>query len=616
MAIVQISRITHRKGLQENLPQLDGGELGWSTDSQRLFIGNGTTEEPPQGDGAPAVGNTEILTEHSDIFDIIGNYTYKGEEAGYTVQTGPNPNNAVERSLQDKLDDHASVRDFGAVGDGQTDDTAAINRAFFELFCRGATALARRSLFFPAGEYLVSSTILIPPYARVVGEGIDSSIIKYLPTEWSDTESYSAGQGVIKSTGANQGRYQAKVDVPAGTAIDNSSFWSEVEGIVVRTCDNDQESGPNNGIFGRISSRYNVVEGITFESAEPLSNDFPVVVGLVESARDLTFRNCAFRGPATSTSVLGAPSTTEAAPAIDELFPETYAFQISSPLRGDSSTLITRGIILDSCLFSGQSRGVYAQDDVEGITVQNSSFETLFQGVHLNKAAGTIGPTGFRSLQNRFDNVYSNGLIFDESQRNISGYNIFENVGNAGNVPNYKQSIIIITDRNNLSIGDVFLRTDTEALESPRIDIGNAESLAIEMAERISLGSYNRDVGSSATLNNNTSAETTIFTKDAWPTIGDPEQSVLRAFKMSYTIYRGVAVRTGVLTVVGSASDASSSTLTFEDDYHENIDTGVILTASQSGEDVSIQYTSTDTGEDATIRYSVEYMTAATIPTV
>ena len=62
MAIVQISRITNRKGLQENLPQLAGAELGWSIDSRRLFIGNGTLQE-----GAPVIGNTEVLTEFSEI---------------------------------------------------------------------------------------------------------------------------------------------------------------------------------------------------------------------------------------------------------------------------------------------------------------------------------------------------------------------------------------------------------------------------------------------------------------------------------------------------------------------------------------------------------------------
>jgi len=66
MAIVQVSRITHRKGQQENLPQLAGAELGWATDERRLYIGNGTLAE-----GAPTIGNTEILTEFSDLSAIL-----------------------------------------------------------------------------------------------------------------------------------------------------------------------------------------------------------------------------------------------------------------------------------------------------------------------------------------------------------------------------------------------------------------------------------------------------------------------------------------------------------------------------------------------------------------
>ena len=63
MAIVQVSRITNRKGLAENVPQLAGAELGWATDTRQLFIGNGTLQ-----DGAPEIGNTEVLTEYSDVF--------------------------------------------------------------------------------------------------------------------------------------------------------------------------------------------------------------------------------------------------------------------------------------------------------------------------------------------------------------------------------------------------------------------------------------------------------------------------------------------------------------------------------------------------------------------
>lgn len=78
MAIVQVSRITNRKGLAENLPQLAGAELGWCIDARRLFIGNGTLQE-----GAPIIGNTEILTEYSDILEIAA------RNAGKTVLLGP-----------------------------------------------------------------------------------------------------------------------------------------------------------------------------------------------------------------------------------------------------------------------------------------------------------------------------------------------------------------------------------------------------------------------------------------------------------------------------------------------------------------------------------------------
>jgi hypothetical protein len=60
MAIVQISKIQQRRGLQQDLPQLAGGEIAWSIDSRRIYIGNGTIDE-----GAPVEGLTEILTEFS-----------------------------------------------------------------------------------------------------------------------------------------------------------------------------------------------------------------------------------------------------------------------------------------------------------------------------------------------------------------------------------------------------------------------------------------------------------------------------------------------------------------------------------------------------------------------
>lgn len=174
MAIVQISRIQHRRGVNSDLPQLASAELGWSVDTRQLYIGNGTIEE-----GAPTIGNTEILTEYSDLLSIAQAYTFKGELAGYTVQTGTSVSQPVLRSLQDKLDDFVNIRDFGAVGDGVTDDTAAINRALYEIYCRDSSQpLVRRTIYFPGGRYMVSGDVVkVPTYARLQGDGADRTFI-------------------------------------------------------------------------------------------------------------------------------------------------------------------------------------------------------------------------------------------------------------------------------------------------------------------------------------------------------------------------------------------------------------------------------------------------------
>ena len=69
MAITQISRIQHRRGLRESLPQLAAGEIGFSIDTQELFIGNGTVSE-----GAPQTGNTKILTEDDNILSTANRF--------------------------------------------------------------------------------------------------------------------------------------------------------------------------------------------------------------------------------------------------------------------------------------------------------------------------------------------------------------------------------------------------------------------------------------------------------------------------------------------------------------------------------------------------------------
>lgn len=68
------------------------------------------------------------------------------------VQSG---SGAVTRTVEAKLREFlVSVKDFGAVGDGVTDDRAAINAAFTEVINRGYG-----TVFFPSATYLISNSI-------------------------------------------------------------------------------------------------------------------------------------------------------------------------------------------------------------------------------------------------------------------------------------------------------------------------------------------------------------------------------------------------------------------------------------------------------------------------
>jgi len=166
MAVVQISKIQVRRG-QKNVtgvPQLSSGEMAWTVDTQELFIGNGSVAE-----GAPFVGNTKVLTERDNILSLINSYRF-GEGQPTITQS-------VERSIQGKLDEYVSVVDYGAVGDGSTDCTAAFQTALNELF-RNIDTDFKKKLYVPTGTYLFLSSLNIPTDAIIEGESKTGTILK------------------------------------------------------------------------------------------------------------------------------------------------------------------------------------------------------------------------------------------------------------------------------------------------------------------------------------------------------------------------------------------------------------------------------------------------------
>jgi hypothetical protein len=225
MAITQISQITVRKGLQQDLPQLAGGEFGWAIDTGNLYIGNGTLAE-----GAPALGLTQIATltgGGSGGGGGSGSYHYNSTySAGFTPAT---PNPAVVRPTNDKLSDIVSVYDFGAVGDGQTDDTYAIQSAIGNLYAYSQPTTgtnsstinpaARKALYFPAGVYRVNQTITIPSYCTIFGEGLDHTFIVAGNTSFTLANTVNSQDLVTGLTGnIAQGIYLHDITLQGNTA--------------------------------------------------------------------------------------------------------------------------------------------------------------------------------------------------------------------------------------------------------------------------------------------------------------------------------------------------------------------------------------------------------------
>jgi hypothetical protein len=525
VAIVQISRITNRKGLTENLPQLAGAELGWCIDSRRLFIGNGTLQE-----GAPIIGNTEILTEYSDI-TVLSSYTYQDIVVGYAAQTGPTPSDPVVRSVQAKLDDFASIRDFGAVGDGVADDTAAINRALFQLYCRENNTEIRRSLYFPAGTYRITESIIIPSFAKLVGEGADCSII------WLDT----------------------------------SADISSLSAYVARYGDSLQQTGVNIGTNGATPPRNIEISSMTFRSAEITD------VFLVEDANECWFDSVVFDGAVTESDIIDTgfnPATTN----------------VAGVRFASTASLVCRDINFNRCTFTHLTYGVATSTATAGITITNGAFYILYQGLILDGDA-----TGFRAVHNTFDDIYAEGIVYDDVSLNVSAYNIFYNVGNNIGSSDPVTACIRFGTDNNISVGDMFERSDAQNSEVPRIEISISASAT--GGSGMQLGRYARDNGKTFTMSNNQSAQP-VFTVNTQDT---------KAFSLFYTITRATAVRHGSIQVVTGADD-SSADIAYADDYTENTDTGVTLLATQVNDTITFRYSTSNTGNPATLTYSLSHL--------
>ena len=145
-----------------------------------------------------------------DLVEVIYNLPIAaGELDASNIRYNEGGIGAVNRTVQTRLQDYVSVKDFGAKGDGATNDTAAIQAAI----ASAQTYAGGSNVFFPAGNYLISSTLNIASSSvQLVGEGrgisritsnfATGNIIQFNGVAYSGVKQLSITSSVVRTSDA------------------------------------------------------------------------------------------------------------------------------------------------------------------------------------------------------------------------------------------------------------------------------------------------------------------------------------------------------------------------------------------------------------------------------
>jgi hypothetical protein len=390
-----------------------------------------------------------------------GHISTSSDGQTWTTQSFSFGGTITQRSLQKKLDDFVSVKDFGARGDGVTDDTEAINRAMYELYCRTTSLAARKVLYFPAGEYIVSGSINVPSYARLRGEGT----------------------------------YNTQITQTANPYIYPYITW------VMYTADDLQQIQNLIGLNGAGLPTDITISDMTLQSL----NDGIIV----DSANRITIQNVRFQGSNTSTvTVLTDPVNGNTTAGV-KLLGKSLAFATD--------------FNLEHCLFEGFHTGIYlpsSQYTSNGL-VDSCTFNNLYHGLYF---VG-LSATGFTVSNSVMDTIYNSGCYMTNSTNFLSLSNYYRDVGNKSTGVANPFYIIIYFDNTIsgcASIGDSFDRTETQANPVTGVPYVSQVQQSVEWVYSYGLrmGTINYQRGISLALANNTTAALVTGLKDIGQNFG------------------------------------------------------------------------------------------------
>lgn len=231
--------------------RVEGGYIQFSGDGENwdnvvALAGLKGPKGDTGGTGPRGPAGSDASVTASSIADAMG---LSGLSAGDQIAVDTVGADGRPASWKKKARDVLNVKDFGAKGDGSTDDTAAIQAAIDY-----AVAAGRRSVYFLAGTYIVTS----PLHAQVetgtttVGGSTKS---RYAYGMGLTLRGEQVGKTVLRKTGQATYTIPANNNINGGSTVDITLFFGGSEGTGLYVSDLSIENASTGECYAIYATR-------------------------------------------------------------------------------------------------------------------------------------------------------------------------------------------------------------------------------------------------------------------------------------------------------------------------------------------------------------------------